>query len=222
MPIRLTPSLATDGKAFRRGTLPLLLPRLQIRNADCALPQRVRPAPTYDGGREKSPAAISRKVAKATDGGEIDIWGDGDQTRSYMYVDDCVEGLIRLMASQDREALNLGTDEVVGINHLVDMICEIAGKKLTKVHDLSKPQGVRGRNSYNALFCARSSAGSHPCRWKRLGPYLQVDCQRSEEKRSCRIGGCWRLTGTYLINRFGTGTASAAPLIGNKNPDFSP
>jgi GDP-D-mannose 3', 5'-epimerase len=69
-----------------------------------------------------------------------------------MYVDDCVEGLIRLMASQDREALNLGTDEVVGINHLVDMICEIAGKKLTKVHDRSKPQGVRGRNSDNTLM----------------------------------------------------------------------
>ena len=110
------------------------------------------PLGTYDGGREKSPAAISRKVARATDGGEIDIWGDGDQTRSYMYVDDCVEGLIRLMASQYREALNLGTDEMVSINHLVDMICEIAGKKLTKIHDLAKPQGVRGRNSDNTLL----------------------------------------------------------------------
>src|SRR6266478_5307616 len=110
------------------------------------------PLGTYDGGKEKAPAAISRKVALADDGGDIEIWGDGDQTRSYMYVDDCVEGLIRLMASQHREPLNLSTDEMVSINHLVDMICGIAGKKLTKRHDLTKPQGVRGRNSDNTLL----------------------------------------------------------------------
>jgi len=110
------------------------------------------PLGTYDGGKEKSPAAISRKVAKATDGGAIEIWGDGEQTRSYMYVDDCVEGLIRLMASNHRDALNLGTDEMVSINHLVDMICGIAGKTLKKEHDLNKPQGVRGRNSDNTLL----------------------------------------------------------------------
>ena len=110
------------------------------------------PLGTYDGGKEKSPAAISRKVAQAKNGGEIEIWGDGDQTRSYMYVDDCVEGLIRLMVSNHREPLNLGTDEMVSINHLVDMICGIAGKKLTKRHDLTKPQGVRGRNSDNTLL----------------------------------------------------------------------
>ncbi len=110
------------------------------------------PLGTYDGGKEKSPAAISRKVAQAKDGGEIEIWGDGHQTRSYMYVDDCVEGLIRLMASNHREPLNLGTDEMVSINHLVDMITGIANKKLTKRHDMSKPQGVRGRNSDNTLL----------------------------------------------------------------------
>lgn len=110
------------------------------------------PLGTYDGGKEKSPAAISRKVAWAQNGGEIEIWGDGHQTRSYMYVDDCVEGLIRLMASNHREPLNLGTDEMVSINHLVDMICGIAGKSLTKRHDLTKPQGVRGRNSDNTLL----------------------------------------------------------------------
>jgi len=110
------------------------------------------PLGTYDGGKEKSPAAISRKVAQAKDGGKIEIWGDGEQTRSYMYVDDCVEGLIRLMASNHREPLNLGTDEMVSINHLVDMICNIAGKRLTKEHDLNKPQGVRGRNSDNTLL----------------------------------------------------------------------
>jgi GDP-D-mannose 3', 5'-epimerase len=110
------------------------------------------PLGTYDGGKEKSPAAISRKVARAIDGGSIEIWGDGNQTRSYMYIDDCVEGLLRLMASNHREPLNLGTEELVSINQLVDIISGIAGKKLTKHHDLTKPQGVRGRNSDNTLL----------------------------------------------------------------------
>jgi GDP-D-mannose 3',5'-epimerase len=107
------------------------------------------PLGTYDGGKEKAPAAICRKVALAHDGGEIEVWGDGEQTRSFMHVDDCVEGLIRLMASDHREALNLGTDQLVTVNQLVDMVCRIAGKRLRKCHDLSKPQGVRGRNSDN-------------------------------------------------------------------------
>jgi len=106
------------------------------------------PLGTYDGGKEKSPAAICRKVALATNG-KIDVWGDGLQTRSYMYIDDCVEGLIRLMASDHREPLNLGTDRLVSINELVDLVCDIASKDLTKVHDLTKAQGVRGRNSDN-------------------------------------------------------------------------
>lgn len=107
------------------------------------------PLGAYEGGKEKSPAAISRKVALAWDGGHIDIWGDGEQTRSFMYVDDCVEGLLRLMASDYREPLNMGTDRLISINELVDLVCEIAGKRLTKHHDLSRPQGVRGRNSDN-------------------------------------------------------------------------
>jgi GDP-D-mannose 3', 5'-epimerase len=107
------------------------------------------PLGTYEGGKEKAPAAISRKVALALDGGKIDIWGDGEQTRSFMYVDDCVEGLLRLMSSDYREPLNLGTDRLISINELVDLISEIAGKRLSKEHDLSKPQGVRGRNSDN-------------------------------------------------------------------------
>lgn len=110
------------------------------------------PLGTYEGGREKAPAAISRKVALASDGGEIEIWGDGRQTRSFMYVDDCVEGLRRLMHSEFRLPLNLGTDVLISVDGLVDMICDIAGKKLIKRHDLSRPQGVRGRNSDNALL----------------------------------------------------------------------
>jgi GDP-D-mannose 3', 5'-epimerase len=107
------------------------------------------PLGTYEGGKEKAPAAISRKVALANSGDKIEIWGDGQQTRSFMHVDDCVEGLLRLMHSDYHDALNLGTDELVTIDGLVDMISAIAGKKLVKVHDLSKPQGVRGRNSDN-------------------------------------------------------------------------
>jgi GDP-D-mannose 3',5'-epimerase len=113
------------------------------------------PLGTYEGGKEKSPAAISRKVALARDGGDIDIWGDGEQTRSFMYVDDCVEGLLRLMSSDCREPLNMGTDRLISINELVDLISEIAGKRLTKHHDLSKPQGVRGRNSDNSRLRQR-------------------------------------------------------------------
>ncbi len=108
------------------------------------------PLGTYDGGKEKAPAAISRKVALADDGSDIEVWGDGEQTRSFMYVDDCVEGLIRLMHSNYREPLNLGTDRLVTINELVDLISGIAGKRLHKRHDLTKPQGVRGRNSDNS------------------------------------------------------------------------
>ena len=107
------------------------------------------PLGTFEGGKEKAPAAISRKVALASDGGEIEIWGDGEQTRSFMYVDDCVEGLLRLMASQHHDALNLGTDRLVTINQLVDLVSTVANKNLVMRHDLSKPQGVRGRNSDN-------------------------------------------------------------------------
>lgn len=104
---------------------------------------------TYDGGREKSPAAICRKVALAQDGDEIEVWGDGKQTRSYCYIDDCVEGLYRIMQSSYHEPLNLGSDRMVTIDELVDIVARIAGKRIRKRYDLTKPQGVRGRNSDN-------------------------------------------------------------------------
>ena len=110
------------------------------------------PLGTYEGGKEKAPAAISRKVALTENGSEIEVWGDGEQTRSFMYVDDCVEGLLRLMASSHRDPLNLGTDRLISINGLVDLISEIAGKRFVKRHDLTRPQGVRGRNSDNRLL----------------------------------------------------------------------
>ena len=110
------------------------------------------PLGAYDGGREKSPSAISRKVALAPDGGEIEVWGDGKQTRSFVHVDDCVEGVLRLMDSDFSNALNLGTNRLVTIDELIDIVCAIAGKRLAKRYDLSKPQGVRGRNSDNTLL----------------------------------------------------------------------
>ena len=107
------------------------------------------PLGTYDGGREKSPAAICRKVALANDGDDIEVWGDGEQTRSYCYIDDCVEGIYRLMRSDHREPINLGQDRMISINELVDMVSQIAGKRIGKRYDVTKPQGVRGRNSDN-------------------------------------------------------------------------
>jgi GDP-D-mannose 3',5'-epimerase len=142
------------------------------------------PLGTYDGGKEKAPAAISRKVAAAQPGGEIQIWGDGQQTRSFLYIDDCVEGVMRLMASDYRSPLNLGTDEIVTIDELVDMVCEVAGKKLRKVHDLSKPQGVRGRNSDNSRL--RQVLGWEPSISLRQGlqatyPWIEREVQNAQE-----------------------------------------
>jgi nucleoside-diphosphate-sugar epimerase len=107
------------------------------------------PLGTYEGGREKSPAAICRKVALAPDGGEIEVWGDGEQTRSYCYIDDCVTGIYRLMRSDHHEPLNLGQDRLISVNQLVDMVSQAAGKTIRKRYNLSAPQGVRGRNSDN-------------------------------------------------------------------------
>jgi nucleoside-diphosphate-sugar epimerase len=88
-------------------------------------------------------------VARAADGDEIEVWGDGEQTRSYCYIDDCIEGIWRLMRSEHREPLNLGQDRLISINELVDMVAAAAGKRIRKRYDLSAPQGVRGRNSDN-------------------------------------------------------------------------
>lgn len=111
------------------------------------------PHGTYDGGREKAPAAICRKVAEAKLSGHdaIEIWGDGRQTRSFTYITDCLEGTLRLMASDCPEPINIGSCEIVTINELVDIVEEIAGVKLRRQYRLDAPQGVRGRNSDNTL-----------------------------------------------------------------------
>ncbi len=107
------------------------------------------PLGSYEGGREKAPAALCRKVALAREGDEVEIWGDGQQTRSFLYVDDCVEGLLRLMQSDWAEPLNLGSDRMVTVDELFGLICQVAGKRLRARHVLDRPQGVRGRNSDN-------------------------------------------------------------------------
>jgi GDP-D-mannose 3',5'-epimerase len=108
------------------------------------------PYGTYDGGREKAPAALCRKVANAVDGSEIEIWGDGEQTRSFCYIDDCVEGIYRIMMSEFSGPLNLGTDRLVTINELAEIIIGISGKTDIALRHIDGPQGVRGRNSDNS------------------------------------------------------------------------
>lgn len=107
------------------------------------------PLGLYDGGREKSPAALCRKIALAADGGEIEIWGDGQQQRSYCYIDDCLEGIYRLMRSDYEAPLNIGSDRMVRITELADIISRLAGKMIQYRYDVTKPQGVRSRNSDN-------------------------------------------------------------------------
>ena len=125
---------------------------------DCKLDVRVArfhnvygPEGTYDGGREKAPAALCRKIALAKDGGKIEIWGDGKQTRSFCYISDCVRALITLMNSKVQYPINIGREELISITGMADLICEIADKKL-KYKYIKGPQGVRGRNSDNELF----------------------------------------------------------------------
>jgi len=112
------------------------------------------PLGTFEGGREKAPAALCRKIALAQDGGEIEVWGDGKQTRSFLYIDDCVEGIYRITQSDYPHPLNLGSDRLVTIDELVGIIAAIAGKRIRIRHNVSQPQGVRGRNSDNSRLRA--------------------------------------------------------------------
>ena len=109
------------------------------------------PDSTWDGGKEKSPAAMCRKVAEAVDGGEVEVWGDGEQTRSFLYIDECIEATRRFMNSDFMGPVNIGSEEMVTINQLVDTAAKVAGKTVKKVH-IDGPLGVRGRNSNNKLI----------------------------------------------------------------------
>ncbi|MCP4820920.1 MAG: NAD-dependent epimerase/dehydratase family protein [Shimia sp.] len=124
------------------------------------------PLGTYQGGREKAPAAISRKVAEAPNGGTVEVWGSGDQTRSFLYVDEAVEAVLRLMRSDFAGPVNIGSDEMVSINDLARMAIDISGKDLT-IHNVDGPEGVRGRNSDNALI--QETLGWAPSQPLRLG-----------------------------------------------------
>ena len=112
------------------------------------------PYGTWQGGREKAPAALCRKIieAKLSGNHEIEVWGDGEQTRSFMYIDDCITGMDKMWESDYTKPLNLGSSEMVSINQLIEMIEKIAGIEVERKYDLTKPQGVRGRNSDNTLI----------------------------------------------------------------------
>lgn len=124
------------------------------------------PQGTWRGGKEKAPAAVCRKVAMAANNGEIEIWGDGNQTRSFLYIDECLEGTIRLTRSEFEGPVNVGSDEMVTINQLVDYVADIAGKTVHKNH-ISGPTGVRGRNSDNRLI--QEKLGWQPSQSLRAG-----------------------------------------------------
>ena len=135
------------------------------------------PLGTWTGGREKAPAAVCRKVAAAPNGSEIEIWGDGEQTRSFLYIDECVEGTLRLMRSDQTGPFNIGSEEMITINELAKMVMDIAGKKLQLRH-IPGPLGVRGRNSDNRLI--RRSLGWAPSRPLQEGlkkTYTWIDAQ---------------------------------------------
>jgi nucleoside-diphosphate-sugar epimerase len=145
------------------------------------------PFGTWDGGREKAPAALCRKIAMVDDGGEIEIWGDGEQTRSFCHIDDCVEGIYRLMRSDYREPLNLGRDEMISINDLARMIIEISGKRDIALRHIDGPQGVRGRNSDNTRL--REVLGWEPAIDLRTG--LQPTYRWIDEQVRQRQGSEW-------------------------------
>ena len=141
------------------------------------------PEGTYKGGREKAPAALCRKVAEALDPGSIEIWGDGKATRSYCYIDDCVTGTIALMESDYDEPMNIGSDRLISVDGLADIIIKISGKKITKTYDLSAPEGVKGRNA--DLTLAKSILSWEPriSLEEGLGKtYKWIEAQIGEEK----------------------------------------
>ena len=139
------------GKAVQRALVFDLRTLLWDGAADCPVPQYFRPRGDLERhGREKAPAALCRKIA-AADNGEFEIWGDGQQTRSFLYVSECVEGTVLLMRSGFTGPVNIGSEEMVTIDHLADLIMSIAGKRLDKRH-IPGPLGVRGRNSDNRLI----------------------------------------------------------------------
>lgn len=137
------------------------------------------PSGTWQGGREKAPAAICRKVAEASNGGSIEIWGDGKQTRSFLYIDECIDGTCRVMRSGFCGPVNIGSQEMISINSLAEMVIGISGKSLS-IENVPGPQGVRGRNSDNRLL--RQSIGWEP------GAALQEGMTKTYNWISAQLG----------------------------------
>lgn len=157
-PIRRCPRTAMAGRSSCRSACAITSPRTSAsRRASCAITTSTDPFGTWDGGREKAPAAICRKVIHASRTGDLDIeiWGDGKQTCSFMYIDDCLKGTQDIMASDIAEPINLGSSELTTINGLVSVAEEIAGVKLDRRYKLDAPKGVNGRNSDNTLIQQR-------------------------------------------------------------------
>ncbi|MEK7117736.1 MAG: NAD-dependent epimerase/dehydratase family protein, partial [Patescibacteria group bacterium] len=142
------------------------------------------PEGTWRGGKEKAPAAICRKVAEAPTGGEIEIWGDGEQTRSFLYIDECLEGIRRLMDSDFTGPVNIGSEEIISINNLARMAMDISGKKL-KIKHTDGPLGVRGRNSDNKLiFDKLSWKPSAPLKYGLEKTYKWIESQIKKTKNN--------------------------------------
>ena len=145
------------------------------------------PEGTWTGGKEKAPAAMCRKVAAAPDNGEIEIWGDGEQTRSFLYVDECVEGTLRLMRSDFCGPVNIGSEEMVTINALATMVADIAGKRIRRRH-IPGPLGVRGRNSDNRLIRAKIDwAPERPLRMGLERTYAWIERQLHRNDQPQRL-----------------------------------
>ena len=147
------------------------------------------PEGTWDGGKEKAPAAICRKVAAAPDGGAIEIWGDGHQTRSFLYLDECVEGIRRLMESDFPGPVNIGSVEMVTINELAEMAMGIAGKRL-KLEHIPGPLGVRGRNSDNRLIEEKLSwKPGRPLREGMVKTYRWIEQRIQSSRKIAALAG---------------------------------
>lgn len=144
------------------------------------------PEGTWDGGKEKAPAALCRKVALAADGGEIEVWGDGQQTRSFLYIDECLEGVIRLTRSNFAGPVNIGSDEMISINDLARMVIGISGRDIS-IKNIPGPEGVRGRNSDNRLIAAALGwSPSDPLRKgiEKTYAWIAGEVERSHNRRS--------------------------------------
>jgi GDP-D-mannose 3',5'-epimerase len=142
------------------------------------------PEGTWEGGKEKAPAAVCRKVAQASNNGEVEIWGDGTQTRSFLYIDECLEGTIRLTRSDFEGPVNVGSEEMVTINQLVDLVSDIAGKKVIKKH-IPGPLGVRGRNSDNRLIGQKlgwKPSASLRCGLEKTYEWIERQVHRNEKR----------------------------------------